>query len=178
MMEKRILFAGNSDQGILYAGQVLIEAAVDAGWHAACISSGLQGEVVHCMIVISSEPLQRRSADMPNVGMLVSLPAADAFERTIRPKGLLVLNAALIRRPILRRDVDVIMVPVSDAWNDPSLATLTLLGALVALTGWMPVDDVMAVVRRSCVGESACNAFRQGAAFVEEMLVSASSEAA
>ena len=177
-MAKHILFAGNSDQGILYAGQVLIEAAVEAGWHAACISSRLQGEVVHCMIAINGEPLQRRDAGMPDVGMLVSLPAADAFERTIRPKGLLVLNAALIRRPILRRDVDVVMVPVSETGNDPSLATLTLLGALVALTGWMSVDDVMKVVRRSCVGDATCNAFRQGAMFVEEMLVSASSAAA
>ena len=178
MMEKRILIAGNADQGILYAGQVLLEAAVDAGWHAACLSSGRQGDVMHCEVVISSEPLRRRGVGMPDVGMLVSLPAADAFERTIKPKGLLVLNAALIRRPILRRDVDVVMVPVSDEWDDPSFATLTLLGALVALTGWMSVDEMMTVVRKSCVGDSACNAFQQGVTFVEAMSVYKHSEAA
>jgi 2-oxoglutarate ferredoxin oxidoreductase subunit gamma len=176
-MEKHILFAGNSDQGILYAGQVLIEAAVEAGWHAACVDSGRQGDVVHCIIALGHEPLQRGPA-MPEVGMLVNLPAADAFERAIRPGGLLVLNATGIRRPVLRRDVDVVMVPAGEDGDDPSLATLTLLGALVALTGWMPVDAVMAVVNKSCVGDAACAAFRRGAVFVEEMLMNTSTEAA
>ena len=177
-MEKRILFAGNSDQGILYAGQVLIEAAVEAGWHAACVESGRQGDVAYCSIVLSRKPLHRGQAAMPEVGMLVSLPAADAFERMVRPGGLLVLNATDIRRPVLRRDVDVVMVPVAENPADPSLATLTLLGALVTLAGWMPVDQVMTVVDKSCVGDAACAAFRRGVSFVEEMLINASSEAA
>jgi 2-oxoglutarate ferredoxin oxidoreductase subunit gamma len=176
-MEKRILFAGNSDQGVLYAGQVFIEAAVEAGWHAACIDSGRQGDVVYCIIALSRDPLRRGPA-MPEVGMLVSLPAADAFERSIRPGGLLVLNGNAIRRPVLRRDVDVVMVPVDAEPEDPSLATLTLLGALAALTGWMPVDDAVAVVHKSCVGNAACQAFRQGVTFVEEMLKNTEAEAA
>jgi 2-oxoglutarate ferredoxin oxidoreductase subunit gamma len=177
-MEKRILFAGNSDQGILYAGQVLIEAAVEAGWHAACIDSGRQGNVEHCIIMLSREPLQRGRAAMPEVGMLTSLSAADAFERTIKPGGLLVLNATEIRRPVLRRDVDVVMVPTREATEDPSLATLTLLGALVALTDWTTIDEVMTVVRKSCKGDTACDAFQQGASFIEEMMMNASAEAA
>jgi len=176
-MEKRILFAGNSDQGILYAGQVLIEAAVEAGWHAACIDSGRQGDVVHCIIALDREPVRRGPA-MPEVGVLTSLPAADAFERAIRPGGLLVLNATDVRRPVLRRDVDVVMVPAGDHKDDPSLATMTMLGVLVALTGWMSVDEVMTVVNKSCVGDAACAAFRRGAAFVDEMLLNASTEAA
>jgi len=178
-MEKRILFAGNSDQGILYAGQVLIEAAVEAGWRAACVDSGRQGDVIYCSILLSKEPLSRSGLGMPDVGMLGSLSAADVFERTVKPRGLLVLNASEIRRPVLRRDVDVVMAPVYPmAAEDPTLATLTLLGVLVSLTGWMPVDDVMQVVRRSCVGDAACDAFRYGVTFVEEMVMNASSEAA
>ncbi len=178
-MEKRILFAGNSDQGILYAGQVLIEAAVEAGWRAACVDSGRQGDVIYCSILLSKDLLSRSGVGMPDVGMLGSRPAADIFERTIKPGGLLVLNAADIRRPVLRRDVDVVMAPAfPGAAQDPALVTLTLLGVLVSLTGWMAVDDVMQVVRRSCVGDAECAAFRYGVTFVEEMVMNASSEAA
>jgi hypothetical protein len=53
-----------------------------------------------------------------------------------------------------------------------------LLGALVALTGWMSIEEVMAVVRKSCVGDAACTAFLDGAMFVEEMLMNVSSKAA
>jgi hypothetical protein len=53
-----------------------------------------------------------------------------------------------------------------------------MLGALVALTGWMSVEEVMTVVNKSCVGDAACAAFRRGAAFVDEMLLNASTEAA
>jgi 2-oxoglutarate ferredoxin oxidoreductase subunit gamma len=179
MMEKYILFAGHSRQGILYVGQVLIESAMEGGWYASCVESGRQGDVVHCWIRISSDPLHRGGAAMPDVAMLASLPAADAFERTIKPGGLLVLNAADIRRPVLRRDVDVVMVPTNQATGaDPSLPTLTLLGALVALTGWMSIEEVMGVVRKSCVGDAACTAFLDGAMFVEEMLMNVSSKAA
>ena len=176
-MEKRILFAGNPDQGILYAGQTLIEALVEAGWRAACVDALQQGNLSHCTILIGDEPLGR-SATMPEIGLLASLPAANAFERAIRPGGLLVLNGSAIRRPVLRRDVDVIMVPVEEDAEDPTLATLTLLGALVALTGWAPVERVLSVVNKSCVGNTACRAFRQGVEFVEEMLESAAPEAA
>ncbi len=178
-MEKRILFAGDSDQDILYAGQVLIEAAVEAGWRAACVDSGRQGDVIYCSILLSTEPLSRSGAAMPDVGVLGSLSAANVFERMIKPRGLLVLNASDIRRPVLRRDVDVVMAPASPlSAEDPSLVTMTLLGVLVSLTGWMSVDDVMLVVRKSCVGDAACAAFRYGVAFVEEMVMNASSEAA
>lgn len=178
-MEKRILFAGNVDQGILYAGQVLIEAAVEAGWRAACVDSGQQGDIIYCSILLSNEPLSQIGAAMPDVGMLASLSAANAFERMVKSGGLLVLNASDIRRPVLRRDVDVVMAPAFPmAAEDPVLATLTLLGVLVNLTGWMPIDVVIQVVRKSCVGDAACAAFRYGVTFVEEMVMNASSEAA
>ncbi len=177
-MVNRILFAGNSEQNILYAGQVLIEAAADAGWHAICVDSGCQAGVEHCVIMLGREPLRRESKELPNVGVLASLAAADVFERSIRPGGLLVLNAAQIRRPVLRRDADVFMVPVAITPEDPALATMTLLGALISITGWISVESALAVVRKSCMGDRVCAAFRSGAAFVDQMLVGASSKAA
>lgn len=178
IMEKVILFAGHAEQGILYVGQVLIEAALEAGWRAACISSDMQMDVMHCTVMISDQPIQQRHVAAPDIGVLLSLSAANYFERAVKSGGLLVMNASEIRRPLLRRDADVALVPTEqEEAGDPALAALTLLGALIALTGWMPVSQVMQVVRRTCVDEDACSAFQRGALFIEDMLVSASTEA-
>jgi len=176
-MEKVILFAGHPQQGILYVGQVLIESALEAGWRAACISSDLQMGVMHCTVMLSDQPIQKHPAAAPDIGVLLSLPAANYFERAVKSGGLLVMNASEIRRPMLRHDADVVLVPTGqEETGDPALAALTLLGALIALTGWMSVKQVMQVVRKTCVGENACTAFQRGALFVEDVLASASTE--
>lgn len=179
MMEKHLLIAGHPQQNILFAGHIFLEAAIEAGWRAACMDSGEQGEVAFCTLVIRKETAPGRRAAMPDAALLASLDAANVFERTVKPGGLLVLNARAMRRPTLRRDVDVVVIPVSDAAKaDPALATLTLLGALAALTGWVSVDDVRVILRKSCTGEAACRAFDEGVAFIDTMLLNSASAAA
>ena len=171
-MEKRVLFAGNPEQDILYVSHIFVEAAIEAGWYAMRLTSGVRAGVAHCTVAISHQPISNTSYAPPDIGVFFSLPAADRFEQTIMPNGLLVMNATAIRRPILRHDVDVALVPTTPEEEecDPTLSALILLGALIALTGWTSQEEMIGAVRRACSKGEACRALLRGMAFVRDIV--------
>ncbi len=171
-MNVYILFAGNPDQGILYVGQIFMEAAIEAGLHTACLRAISRGAVSQCTIFISDERIVRRQQAPPDVVILASRPAADLLEYSVRPDGLLIMNASQLQRPPFRHNADVILVPTDavGAETDPVRATVALLGTLVALTDWFSPEDVLKIIEKSCKDEGLCRAFQYGASYVEEII--------
>ncbi len=170
-MNAHILFAGALDQGILYVSQIFLEAAMEEGWRAVCISSTEQDGVIQCHVAISDDTAARLQRAQPDVALLASRKAADLLEYSVKPDGLLIMNASQVRRPARRHDVDVVFVPTEPEGEDkePALASVILLGALIALTGWVSLDRVSRILRKSCKDETICGAFRRGAAYVESI---------
>ncbi|HEY80571.1 MAG TPA: hypothetical protein G4O05_05770 [Caldilineae bacterium] len=170
-MEAHILFAGDLDQGILYVSQVFLEAAMEEGWRAVRVSSSEQDGVIQCQVVISDDALARLQRAQPDVALLASCKAADLLEYSVKPDGLLIMNASQVRRPARRHDVDVVFAPTEpeDGDKEPVLASAILLGALIALTGWVSLDRVSRILQKSCKDEAICWAFRRGAAYVESI---------
>ncbi len=171
-MNVYILFAGSPDQGILYVSQVFMEAAIEAGLHAACLRATSRGAVTHCTILISDEPIVRRQQASPDVVILASRAAADLLEYSVKPDGLLIINASQLQRPPFRHNTDVILVPTDavGAERDPVRATVALLGTLVALTNWFSPENVLKIIKKSCKDEGICQAFQYGVAYVEEII--------
>lgn len=167
-----MLFAGDPDQGVRYVGKLFIEALAEAGWHAVCVTSGVQAGVAQCLVAMNDHPVSERYRASPDVGVMLSQAAADRYESAIKPAGLLVMNASAIRRPALRRDTDVVFVPTEqeEEGADPILSTLIVFGALMALTGWASQEDVMAIVRKACTEDEACQALQRGIAFIDDMV--------
>ena len=168
-MKAYVLFAGDQDQGILYVSQMFIEAATEEGWHAVCLSSSARGKVVQCLVAISDSPLTRPSHSPPDVALLSSLDAADLLEYSVKPDGLLIMNASRVRRPPRRHDVDVVMALTEsdDGEGDPVRASVILLGALVSLTGWISPERVANILQKSCKDRRLCEAFQRGVVYVE-----------
>ncbi len=168
-MEAYVLFAGAPDQGILYVSQVFLEAAMEEGWRAVCISSSSQGQVLQCLMVISDAPLAPTPHSPPDVIVLASREAAEMLEYSVKPGGLLIMNASQVRRPPRRHDVDVVMAPTEPdgGEKDPVRASVILLGALVSLTGWISPESVATILQKSCKDKALCEAFRRGVSYVE-----------
>ena len=170
-MEAYVLFAGDPDQGILYVSQVFLEAAMEEGWRALCLSSSSQGQVTQCLMAISDTALARTSHRQPDVIVLASREAAELLEYSVKPDGLLIMNASQVRRPPRRHDVDVVMAPTEPEGGekDPVRASVILLGVLVALTGWASPESVASILQKSCKDKTLCEAFRRGVAYTESI---------
>ena len=161
-MEAYILFAGDSNQGILYVCHALLETAMEEGWYAEMLSAQTRDELTQCLIAMSNIPLSPRPHIQPDVGVLANRFAADQLENSIKPGGLLIMNATQVRRPPRRHDIDIIMAPTEPEAEDPVRVSMTLLGTLIGLTGWVDPNHMARVLKKIDRDETWCKAFWRG----------------
>lgn len=137
-MQNEVMFAGFGGQGILLAGKLLAQAAMEKGLEVAWVPSygpEMRGGTAYCLVVISDRPIG--SPIIKNPGNLVAMnrPSLEKFVPTIKPKGVILVNSSLIPVRAGRDDVDEIAVPVTDIAKDLGSirsANIVALGAFVA----------------------------------------------
>jgi 2-oxoglutarate ferredoxin oxidoreductase subunit gamma len=147
-MEKSIIFSGFGGQGALFAGQLLTYAALDAGKNVTWIPSygpEMRGGTAHCTVVMGDDPIGSPLVRNPDMVVAMNLPSADKYESTVKLNGLLVVNGSLVKRPMRRHDIDVIVIPANDiaqVHGNIRLANVVMLGALLAATELLPLEAI------------------------------------
>src|SRR3990172_7064822 len=104
-MQTEIVIAGFGGQGILFAGQVLAYAAMDAGKEVTWIPSygpEMRGGTANCTVIISDEEIGSPLVRNPRCAIAMNLPSLDKYEPLVAPGGLLVVNSSLTTRPATR----------------------------------------------------------------------------
>ena len=113
-MQKEIIIAGFGGQGVLFGGQVLAMAAMDAGKEVTWIPSygpEMRGGTANCTVVIADEEIGSPLVEHPPLAIALNLPSFDKYEPLIRAHGTLVVNQSMVDRGTRRDDIQVIMVP-------------------------------------------------------------------
>ena len=164
-MKANILFAGAPDQDPLYLSQIFQDAAIEAGFRAACLISRLQDDLAQCLVGISDEETMPSPHEPPQVALLANQAAVDHLAYTVKADGLLILNARALQRPIRRHDLDVILIPTEDTAS-PIVESMNLLGALIALTDWITLQEMERMIKLSCKDERLCRALHQGVQYI------------
>src|SRR3989304_6821503 len=107
-MQTEIVIAGFGGQGILFAGQVLAYAAMDAGKEVTWIPSygpEMRGGTANCTVIISDEQIGSPLVLNPRGAIAMNLPSFDKYEPLVVPGGALIVNASLVNRPVRRPDL-------------------------------------------------------------------------
>ena len=153
-MKTDLVIAGFGGQGVLFAGQLLAHAALDADLHTTWYPSygpEMRGGTANCTVVISDEPIGSPVVARPEAAIVLNLPSLDRYEPLVRPGGLLVVNASLIDREVRRSDLDVVAIPADDVAAElghPRLTNMVLVGALLARRPVFTLDHVTATLER------------------------------
>lgn len=140
-MERSVIFAGFGGQGLLFAGQVLAQAAMDEGREVIWIPSygpEMRGGTASCTVIISEEPVGSPVVDRADVAVVLNPPSHAKFARTVAPNGVIVTNATLVDARVERDDVFEIALPLSElaaTAGDPRLVSVVALGVVAARTG-------------------------------------------
>src|SRR5512139_941193 len=106
-MQTEIILAGFGGQGILFAGQLLAYAAMDAGREVTWIPSygpEMRGGTANCTVIISEEEIGAPTVRNPKAALVFNLPSFDKYEPLVLPGGVLIANASLINRSFQRSD--------------------------------------------------------------------------
>src|SRR5512143_920952 len=140
-MQTEVIFAGFGGQGVLFAGQVLAFAAMDAGHDVTWMPSygpEMRGGTANCTVVIADEEIGSPLVRHPKAAVVMNLPSLDKYEPLVAPGGVLIVNSTLITRRPAREDIRVIEAPanaIAEELGSAKLANMVLAGALVEATG-------------------------------------------
>jgi len=143
-----VIISGFGGQGTLFAGQLLAYAAMDSGRHVTWIPSygpEMRGGKARCTVVVSDDEIGAPVVRRPSAAVVLNIPSMEAFEPAVKPGGALVVNTSLIPTRSERDDIRAVHLPASQLASDMGdvrLANVICLGALVALTDVVQLDDV------------------------------------
>ena len=137
-MQKEIIIAGFGGQGVLFGGQVLAMAAMDAGREVTWIPSygpEMRGGTANCTVVIGDEEIGSPLVEHPPLAIALNLPSFDKYEELLQPGGTLVVNKSMVDREPRRKDIKVLMVPcnqIAEEVGSGKLVNMVAIGALVS----------------------------------------------
>lgn len=137
-MQKEIIIAGFGGQGVLFGGQVLAVAAMDAGREVTWIPSygpEMRGGTANCTVVIADEEIGSPLVEHPPLAVALNLPSFDKYEDLLQPGGTLVVNKSMVDRDARRKDIKVLMVPcnqIAEEVGSTKLVNIVAIGALVS----------------------------------------------
>jgi 2-oxoglutarate ferredoxin oxidoreductase subunit gamma len=176
-MQTEVIFAGFGGQGVLFAGQVLAFAAMDAGHDVTWMPSygpEMRGGTANCTVVIADEEIGSPTIKYPKAAVVMNLPSLDKFEPLVEPGGILIVNSSLVNRDPLRTDITWVMVPaqeIAEAIGPKRLLNMVMLGALLEKLPILSLNEIKASLsahlpeRHKKLLPSNLAALDQGAAF-------------
>jgi 2-oxoglutarate ferredoxin oxidoreductase subunit gamma len=151
-VERSIIIAGFGGQGILFAGHVLAEAAVQEGLEVFWIPSygpEMRGGTASCTVIVGDEPIGSPVVDRASGIVVMNPPSLARFEPLVAEGGVLVVNDTLIEAACARADLEEVRVPctaLARSAGDDRLVSVVALGALLARLPLVSSDAVRAAL--------------------------------
>jgi len=152
-MQEELIFSGFGGQGALFAGMVLAYAGMDNGKNITWIPSygpEMRGGTAHVTVIISDEEIGSPVIRHPSAAIVLNNPSMEKYERLVKEGGVLVYNSSLISATHSRPDIHYVLVPANDIASELGsirMANMVALGALVAVTGILPLETVGQALR-------------------------------
>ncbi len=147
-MQAEIIFAGFGGQGVLFAGQILVFAGMDAGKQVTWMPSygpEMRGGTANCMVIIDDNEIGSPLVRNPKGAVIMNLPSLDKYEPVIAPGGVLIVNSSLVNRGLVRTDIDGLLIPaqeIAEEMGNRRLTNVVLLGALLQKLPVLPLTAI------------------------------------
>lgn len=183
MQQMDFLFAGFGGQGVMFAGQLLAYAAMDAHLHVTWIPSygpEMRGGTANCTVMIGNKPIGSPVTPHPQTAVVFNTASFAKYEPLIREDGILLRNASLIATASARLDITELAIPASELaeqLGSPKLTNMLLLGAALAVRPIMPLITMFDALRAHLPAHRAdllplnIQALEAGFAFASEQIV-------
>lgn len=186
-MQESVIVAGFGGQGVLFAGQALAYAAMDAGYQVTWMPSygpEMRGGTAYCMVVVSDQHIGSPVVTQPTLAILLNGPSYSRFAPTVAEGGALIYNASLINEAQTQDDILTLDVPglkLAEVAGDSRALNMVLVGAALAVRPFMTADRIKHTLDSHHLAKSPdmlainCRALDMGAAFAESFISSRTS---
>lgn len=159
-MESSLLIAGFGGQGVVLIGQLLGYAASSSGKNATYYPSygaEQRGGTANCTVVISEEEIGSPVVTKLDTVIAMNEPSLVRFEEWVKPGGILIINSSLIKRPVVRTDIQVIAVPANEIAGElgtDKIANMVVLGTYLAVSKVLSVETVLNTMREKLAAKA------------------------
>jgi 2-oxoglutarate ferredoxin oxidoreductase subunit gamma len=143
---ERVIIAGFGGQGVLFSGKLLAHAGMIAGFTVSQIpayGAEMRGGTANCSVVISDAEIGSPIVDEPTTIICLNIPSVERFLPMLVPRGLLVVNASLVKNTIPRDDISIVYVNANDLAREagnPAIVNMPAIGAYAKARGVVPFD--------------------------------------
>ena len=145
---EEVVIAGFGGQGIILAGKLLAQAAMQAGLEVTYMPSygaEVRGGTANCMVIVSNEPIACPVVSAPNALVICNKASLSKFAPRLRPGGVLIFNRSLITDVHSVPDgIEVIGIPAEELAiesGSPKTANMVMLGAYLGKRGHLSPDQ-------------------------------------
>jgi 2-oxoglutarate ferredoxin oxidoreductase subunit gamma len=160
-MQLETFFAGFGGQGIMSIGQFLAKTGMEEGKQVVWLPSygpEMRGGTAYCTVIISDQLIGSPIISNPQALVVLNRPSMDKFAPRVKSGGTIIVNSSLIEVTSGRDDVDELLVPANDMaieCGSPRSTNMVMLGAFVARTGIVEINNLKAFVEKKFSGKVA-----------------------
>ena len=145
---EEVVIAGFGGQGIILAGKLLAQTAMQAGLEVTYMPSygaEVRGGTANCMVIVSDEPIACPVVSAPNALVICNKASLSKFAPRLRPGGVLIFNRSLITDiHSVPEGVETIGIPADELAREagsPKTANMVMLGAYLGKRGHLSPDQ-------------------------------------
>ena len=145
---QEVKVAGFGGQGVMSAAMILANCAIAEGRETTWLPSygpEMRGGTAYASVNIANETIGSPIVNEPNVLIAMNGPSLDAFEQTVKPGGLVLTNASLVKRGLSRDDVTAFAIPATDMAKELGAlqaASIIMLAAYALVSGAWKIETL------------------------------------
>jgi 2-oxoglutarate ferredoxin oxidoreductase subunit gamma len=144
---EEIVIAGFGGQGIMLAGKLLAQTAMNAGKEVTYMPSygaEVRGGTANCMVVIAENEIACPVVGQPDSLIVMNKASLHKFGPRLKKGGLLIMNSSLIdETPEVDNSIEVIAVPADELaveLGNKKTANMVVLGAYLQKRGHLQIE--------------------------------------
>ena len=144
---EEVIIAGFGGQGIILAGKLLAQTAMEAGKEVTYMPSygaEVRGGTANCMVVIAEKEIACPVIGNPSSLIAMNKASLEKFAPRLQESGLLVMNSSLIdTKPQVNGTIRILAVPADEIaveLGNPKVANMVVLGAYLQTRGLLSPD--------------------------------------
>ena len=156
-----ITCAGFGGQGILALGEILAIAGMRAGRNVSWLPSygpESRGGTCNCDVILADGEIASPVVDPPDVAVLFNQPSLEKFESRVLHDGLVLYDSGLGKLAATREGIRYLglsFTTMAVELGTERVANMVALGAYVAATGSLTVEEAVEAMREKFAGKEA-----------------------
>ena len=183
---EELIIAGFGGQGIMLAGKLLAQTAMNCGREVTYMPSygaEVRGGTANCMLVIAENEIACPVVGNPNSLIIMNKASLTKFTPRLKKNGLLILNSSLIDiEPEVDSSVKVIRLPADELaveLGNIKAANMVALGAYLQVKGFLDIESAIQALpeilaeRYHKILPLNNEALRKGASFISQEICKA-----